>query len=183
MYLASVISLPILTNPMSELKKIGLKIFALVIDIVLFGFKIIKQVSLPGRKRRGNLLSSLFIFFIGIVERLNFFEHGIFNMTALFRKKYVKKAFFTMGFILFLLSLFEWTGDCSFYNNFASTSTGRFSLTTEKKTVVSKEERVILIADKVNAHYQLSDFTSVHFPSFTHIPRQKRFLLNCSLRI
>jgi hypothetical protein len=90
------------------------KILALLFDISIYGLKLGKQVSLPGKKGKGNVLSSLFYFFIGIIEKLNFFEHGPFRMTVLLRNKYVKRTVFITGFILFLLSLFEWNSDQAF---------------------------------------------------------------------
>lgn len=57
------------------------------------------------------MLSSLFLFFVGIVEWLSYFEHGVFSIVSVLRKKYAKQAIFIIGGILFLLSLVEWSGD------------------------------------------------------------------------
>src|SRR5258708_39268614 len=80
---------------MTELKKIVRKIFMLFLDITLFTIKIIKGIILPNRKTKGNILSSLFVFFIGAVEILNQFEHGIFQMTKVFKLKHVRKGVIT----------------------------------------------------------------------------------------
>jgi hypothetical protein len=96
---------------MTEIKKIISKVILLIIDILRFGYDTAKQVILPRKRKRGNLLSSLFIFFVGIVERLDNFEHGVFHMTILLRRKYIKQGLLVLAGLLFILSSFEWTGE------------------------------------------------------------------------
>ncbi len=124
-------------------------------DIFLLGYKVIKQLSLPNRTRKGNLLSSLFIFFIAIIERLNFFEHGIFSMAALFRNKYVKQTIFLVGFILFLLSLFEWTGNQRLSNKAEIASTERVNSGVSGKTAVQKAEALCRFSKPKTVNKQL----------------------------
>ncbi len=95
---------------MNEIKKIISKVFLLIIDILRFGNNTTRQVILPCKRKKGNLLSSLFIFFVGIIERLDNFEYGVFQMANLLRRKYVKQTLLIIAAILFLLSSFEWTG-------------------------------------------------------------------------
>lgn len=76
---------------MSEIKIIIVKILVLVLDILLFALQTVKQIILPNRRRKGNILSSLFDFFIGTLERIFHFEHGFFRMAVLFKHKYSGK--------------------------------------------------------------------------------------------
>ena len=102
---------------MYEIKKILRKVFVLAIDIFLFAFNTIRQIILPGKRKKGNLLSSLFIFFVGIIERLGSFEYGVFRMANLLKQKYVKRSLLIIAGLLFLLSSFEWTGEKNVSNN------------------------------------------------------------------
>jgi len=105
---------------MTELKKIIYKVFILILEVVLFSIRIIKHIVFPNKKRKGNILYSLFIFFVGIVEILNRFEHGIFVMTKVFQQKYVRKGILITGIFLFLLSSFEWTKAQEFTANYST---------------------------------------------------------------
>ncbi|MGN6601484.1 MAG: hypothetical protein ACTHK8_03480 [Ginsengibacter sp.] len=63
---------------------------------------------MPTKNRKGNILSSLFNFFIGTIEILNRFEIGLFQMAKLFRQKHVKQAIIIASAFLLLLTTFEW---------------------------------------------------------------------------
>jgi hypothetical protein len=93
---------------MTALKKIITKVFVLLLDIVLLTIRIIKHIVLPNRKRKGNILNSVFVFFIETVEILNRFEHGIFQMTKIFKHRYIRQGVIIISVFLFLLSSFEW---------------------------------------------------------------------------
>jgi len=91
---------------MCEIKKILRKVFVLAIDIFLFAFNTIRQIILPGKRKRGNLLSSLFIFFVGIIERFDSFEYGVFRMANLLKLKYIKRSLLIIaGFYSYCLPL------------------------------------------------------------------------------
>ena len=92
---------------MGKIKKIIIKILCLFVDIFLLGIKIVKQIVLPGKSSNGNILSSVLIFFIGLVERLYLFEHGFFRMTNIFKLKYVRRIVVIIAGILFILASFE----------------------------------------------------------------------------
>lgn len=96
---------------MTEIKKIFIKILLLVLDILVFGWNTLKKVILPGRNRKGNILTNLFTFFAGTVDRLNYFHHGSFDMASFTRNRYVRQTILIVGGILFVLSLLEWSGD------------------------------------------------------------------------
>ena len=101
---------------MNEIKKIIHKVYLLIIDIFFFGYKTATQIILPARRKKGNLLSTLFIFFIGIIERLDGFEHGVFSMACLLRKRYVKRSLLIVAGLLFVLSSIEWAAEKNFSN-------------------------------------------------------------------
>ncbi|HET7118289.1 MAG TPA: hypothetical protein VFI29_17460 [Hanamia sp.] len=96
---------------MASIKKIAGKILILILDILLFSYSIAKQIALPARRKKGNLLYSLFIFFVGIIERVGNFEYGVFHMANLLRRKYIKQSLLIVASVLFLFSSLEWTGE------------------------------------------------------------------------
>ena len=87
------------------------KIIHLLIFTAVFGYSICKKVVLPTNKRKGNILSSFFIFFIGFIERINHYEHGFNRLGGLFKLKSLKNSLIVVISFLFILSLFEWTGN------------------------------------------------------------------------
>jgi len=99
---------------MLEVKKILYKVLALIIDILLLGYKVIRQVVLPSRRRKGNLLSSLFILIICIIDRMVAFEQTILRVPKifpmLFRSKYVKQGLQIAAVIFFFVCAFEGSG-------------------------------------------------------------------------
>ena len=93
---------------MDEIKKIIYKVYLLILDISLFSFKTFRELILPSRGKKGNILSTIFIFFVGLVERLDNFEYGVFRMSVLFRRKYIKQSLLLVASLLFLISSIEW---------------------------------------------------------------------------
>lgn len=66
----------------------------------------VKEGVLPSKKVKGNVLSSLFVFFIDFIEHLGSFEHGAFNMWAVFNYKYTRQAvIYALGIMLRFLLL------------------------------------------------------------------------------
>lgn len=96
---------------MPDLKKIFYKIFVLLFDIILLTIEVIKEIVLPNRKRKGNVLKSIFAVFVGIIEILARFEFGLFQMTKVFKHRYIRQGIIIISAFLFLLSSFEWTND------------------------------------------------------------------------
>lgn len=94
---------------MKEVWKIAQKVLVLVLDIFLFTWYIIRRVLLPTRSRKGNVLSSLLTFFVGLLERIVSFERSILERPVIFTHKYVKQGLIIVVGFLFLLSSFEWT--------------------------------------------------------------------------
>jgi hypothetical protein len=91
--------------------KIGLFIEA----IGLLTCKVVKQIILPNRKRKGNILSSILLFFVSLNDLLTTFSWG-FSIKFIAQWKHydravvlVRKSVFLIGCLLFLLSSFEWS--------------------------------------------------------------------------
>lgn len=167
---------------MNEFKKIIKKIYLLIIDIFFFGYNTARQIILPNRQKKGNLLSSLFIFFIGIIERLGSFEHGVFRMANLLKQKYIKHSLLIVAGLLFLLSSIEWSSDKNLHTNSAN-YIAQFSDAGEKKINISKRR---LVKDHSETTFQVREYpayknllqSSVALPSSV-----KTFLLIRSIRI
>ena len=94
---------------MKEVQKIAQKVLVLVLDILLFTWQVVRRVLLPTRSRKGNVLSSLLTFFVGLLERIVSFEKSILQRPVIFTHKYVKQGLVIAVGFLFLLSSFEWT--------------------------------------------------------------------------
>ena len=168
---------------MTEMKKVFIKILLLVLDILVFGWNTLKQIILPGRNRRGNILSSLFIFFAGIIDRLNYFQHGTFNMASFTKKKYVKQTILIVGGILFLLSLFEWTGGQK--TDYFSPTKYAEQLSTADNDAISVEqsEETARCPADLTTKIKFRVTHSTTCPPFTFTIPVKRYLLIRSLRI
>lgn len=91
-----------------HLRPVGIKIFQLAVDILLLAWQILRKVALPTRRRKGNVLLSLHDFYVGVVERVAFFERGVLPRSAVFDNRYVRKALLLASCFLFLLSSLEW---------------------------------------------------------------------------
>ena len=89
------------------MKNLSIKIWSLFIDLFLIVCQTIKQVMLPDRKRKGNVITSLFILFINIIKRLNHFEYGVFSMAKILKQKYIQQPILIIGGILLMLSFIE----------------------------------------------------------------------------
>jgi hypothetical protein len=94
---------------MEEVKKIAQKVLLLLLDILIFTWQVVRRVLLPTRNRKGNVLSSLLTFFVGLLERIVSFEKSILQRPVVFTHKYVKQGLIIAVGFLFLLSSFEWT--------------------------------------------------------------------------
>ena len=167
---------------MAEIKKIITKVFFLIVDIFLFGYNIAKQVILPYGCKKGNILSSLFIFFIGLIERLHSFGHGISCISNLLKNKYIKNSLLIVGGFLFLLSSIEWTGD----NNasiYSDNYTMQFSDAGVNKITVRKQSHTV-------SHSAINCLVN-KYPSYKNILHSgapllfsvKQYLLICCIRI
>jgi len=94
---------------MKEVRKIAQKVLVLLLDILLLTWQVVRRVILPTRSRKGNVLSSLLTFVVGLLERMVSFEKSILQRPVVFTHKYVKQGLVIAVGFLFLLSSFEWT--------------------------------------------------------------------------
>ena len=167
---------------MFKVRNIVNKISNLFIDIILFTFKVIKQIILPTNKRKGNILSSFFILFIGTIEMVIPFEYGDFKMREVFKFKYCRQGLIIIGALLFLLSSFEWVNNQSGFDK-PVTYTAHSSQAFEKRLKISVRKRRFIYLKEVSLNKQYPGYyclfsNSVNFQSSTSV-----FLLTKSLRI
>jgi hypothetical protein len=94
---------------MKHVQKIAQKVLVLLVDILIFTWQVVRRVILPTRSRKGNVLSSLLTFFVGLLEKIVSFEKSILQRPVVFTHRYVKQALIIAVGLLFLLSSFEWT--------------------------------------------------------------------------
>ena len=134
---------------MPEIKKIANKVFLLILEILLFTFQTVKQLILPNKKRKGNILSSLLVFFIGVIERLNCFEHGLFKLANVFKLKYLRHSVMVISVFLFFLSSFEWKVNPEFDIKSTATTSLQLSTSSENIVAVNKQKQTIYISANV----------------------------------
>lgn len=84
-------------------------IILLLVDIGVFTYQTIRVLILPARRRKGNILSSLLSFFVGLLEKVIYFEKSILRQPVVFKHRYVKQALMLAVGFLVLLSSIEWT--------------------------------------------------------------------------
>jgi hypothetical protein len=94
---------------MEAIKKILQHLFTLITGIIMLGYKVIKQIVLPAGGKKGNLLSSLFTFIVGILEGLIHFEHDLLKVPMLFRNKYIRQGLQIAAAIFLFIGSWEWS--------------------------------------------------------------------------
>lgn len=92
---------------MHEIFSISKKLWQLLLQVITLTMGLSRQAVLPNRKRKGNLLNTLFLFFIGLIENIRQFEHRNFKMADLLQNKLVRKGLMLVTFLLFFLTSFE----------------------------------------------------------------------------
>lgn len=98
-----------------QTREIGGKIALFIRALGHITYKVATQITLPGSKRKGNLLSSLLLLFISLNDLFTTFSWG-FSIRFILRWKHydraallIKKSALFIGCLLFLLSSFEWS--------------------------------------------------------------------------
>ena len=164
---------------MNEIKEISTKISVLLFDILLFAYKVVTQLILPNKKRKGNILSSLFVFFVGTVKRISHFEHRSFRMAVVFNQKYVRHALFLIGAVLLLLSSFEWRNNEEAIAIEANRQIEQFQQTAAKSVNSNTPDYVVSYLKDSKYPAAISIFYGYKLP-----PSRKRiYLFSRSLRI
>jgi hypothetical protein len=166
---------------MNDVKKIANKILLLIIDLVGFTFQTVKQVVLPNRKRKGNILSSLFDFFIGIMERLQQFESGDLKLAHVFKLKYLKQGILITVAFLFFLSSCEWKSNEAFSYKTTAESSLQFSTSSENIITVNKQKDPICISENAFFIKVVSENKNILYPAPS--PLLKKYILSHRLRI
>lgn len=164
---------------MKEIKEIFIKIVRLFLDILLFTYNIIRQVVLPNKKRKGNILSSLFVFFVGVVKKISHFEHRSFQMAIVFNQKYVRKGLFLIGAVLLLLSSFEWMNNERSIIVETNKQIEHFQQTVEKRKNINASDYV---ASHLKAIGYFS-FVNIYYDNDISSSSKRIYLLTHSLRI
>ena len=161
---------------MGEIKNIVLNILNVVVDIFLLGIKAIKQLVLPGRNKSGNLISSLLIFFIDLVERLSLFQHG--SMTNIFNFKYLRRTVVLIAGTLFILASFECTFQPHYDTSNQENQTETLVASTTSKKAVVQPGNILQYQP-----YKYFLITAEPLASFTLSSPLKKYLLTHSLLI
>ena len=164
---------------MKEIKEIFIKITLLCFDILLFTYHVGRRLVLPGKKKKGNILSSLFDFFVGTIKKVSQFEHRSFRMTAILSQKYIRKMVVVLASALLLLSSCEWVNNEIQAGNKAATQIEHLSQTATKKETDTKPNYLVSSSDNKKCFASsVSFYNCAILPSFG-----KKYLLIHSLRI
>lgn len=180
---------------MKKLKPYIPIIYKLIIDLVLLGYEVVRQVVLPNRRRKGNLLSSLFLLFAGLTDRLITFRQNLMappwpltkwtvspwiTTSWNYGKKYLRQGMIIATWALFILSSFEWSGPAQ------TSSTKNQQETTESiQLSVRKAPSIYAVDSRIDRDAQ--KFASGEIISQSPLPSPhptaKTWLQLCTLRI
>lgn len=167
---------------MQQAKYILKGIWQLVINILLIACGLIQKIVLPGRSRKGNVLGSLFLFFIAIAEKIIAFEQNIFHSSWLIRNRFVRQGLIIATAFLFLVSSIEWTADPAIAVRTEKTETIQFHQIDKTAVHISTADRVRTLSQTTGEEFQ-------YLPAFSPPLSKpvtlcfKRFLLLGNLRI
>jgi hypothetical protein len=142
-----------------------LLLVTLVTDLLRLCWRVFPQVILPTLRRKGNLLSSLFLLFTGLIERVIGFAEEVVRVPREFQlparlvpnpvvrvrvekvlvwgRGYLRQGMLIAAWALFILSSFEWT---------SATSPGSESVNVEqtagRPAAIVQYKRVIAASEK-----------------------------------
>lgn len=94
---------------MKKIKTISSALSILLLDILVLIYQMYKQLVLPNPKRKGNLITTLFLFFTSLTEKIIKFEKSLIGFSWLSKMNYIRKAVFIISWALFVLSFIEWS--------------------------------------------------------------------------
>ncbi len=163
-------------------KKLFTKIFILLVDILQLAYKITRLIILPNKKAKGNILSSLYVFFIGTIEELFNFEHGFFRLANVFMQKHIKQGLMIIGAFLFLISSIEWTGNERQITHRTGNSPEQIHSIVENKTF-KKTEPITGFSEKSYLVEYYSEPISIPILTNASTSFIKKYLLVCNIRI
>lgn len=115
-------ALALFFHQLKKLRPYFRPVATLITDLLTLGMRVIRQLTLPTLTRKGNLLSSLFVLFTGLIEQVISFGEavarvpGTFELPArlekawMFGRKYLRQGMLIAAWALFILSSLEWSG-------------------------------------------------------------------------
>ncbi len=168
---------------MVNVKNILKGIWFLLVNILLTGYGLLRKIILPSPNRKGNVLGSVFLWFIDIVERIIAFEKEIFHSSWLIRNRFVKQGLIIVTVFLFLLSSVEWTTNSYGIQN--TEQEENVSVSKPAPTAVNilfSKQVSIIIPFKKKLPYYLCE-CSPPFYIASYLPPTKRLLVLGALRI
>jgi len=169
---------------------------AFALNLTRLGRRVTQQLVLPGRRRPGNLLSSLFLLFIGLAEDAIALRRALIRIPLaldvrlparerldaawIYSKRYLRLGVVAAAWILFILSSLEWS------RAGAAPAPDQPATTAATATAVTKADAIVVIA--ASDAPQLSPaIIAGDEPVFRAIPQQyapmRRWLRFCSIRI
>jgi hypothetical protein len=170
---------------MCNIKQYTSIIVKLLLDITGLGLRSLQQIVLPNRRRKGNILSSLFLLFIQLAERIIVFKQCLTPLSWAYGKKYIRQGTLIAAWLLCLLSLFEWSGSSASAKQISDRPVNFQSVFHPKNdhAIDSPAGSVVDKAADISLETRYSDHPD--FPTGQpnqHSP-EKKYLLLCSLRI
>jgi len=123
----------------------------LVTGLVKLGYRTIRQVILPTKSRKGNLLSSLFLLFTGLIEQIISSAESVIRMHRTFHtparlgtawafsQKYLRRGLLIAAWALFILSSLEWTN--------ARAISLESPATEQQENISTKKQVIVSVAD------------------------------------
>jgi hypothetical protein len=143
---------------------------------------------LPSRKQKGNLLSSLFILIVGIIDRLAAFELSILRapklFPMLFRSKYVKQGLQIAAAIFFFVCAFEGSGRKDTICNAITLSPSDISIQTSVKEQKFINFNAALLCLKTGFRIEQVPLTFKGLSyNFNSSLTARKYLRICNLRI
>src|SRR5690349_21278964 len=92
---------------MKDIKSISKELWRILVRLYSLLCQLGRQIVLPNRKRKGNLLNTAFLLYIGVIENIQHFEHRQFKLSDVFQNRIVRKGLLLFSFLLFLLTSYE----------------------------------------------------------------------------
>lgn len=163
---------------MRSLRNISIQLLSLVVESISLVVTTATTIVLPGKNKKGNLLSTVFALFLGISEKIMVFEKNIFHKKRLLGHRYIRQCFIIVASLLFLLTSVEWTDAPA--TNSITTSCAQ-TQTNNVSTESVSESPIVLIESKEAFSYSHS---VRQFPAIIHAaPGVPIYLRVCNIRI
>jgi len=93
--------------PMNNIRLISKQLSRFFMRLVVLLRQLQRQIILPNFEKKGNLLNTLFLFYIGIIDNIRHIEYRKFKMADLIRNRWMRKGLMLLTFLLYFLTSFE----------------------------------------------------------------------------